>query len=76
MYYFRRGCVKIQIHNSTTSNKLLDTWQLCEGAQTVINSIKATPAKQDDTICTVSGQHVSVPVKGIYIQNGKKIIIK
>lgn len=55
---------------------LLDTWQLCEGAQTVINNIKATPANQDDTICTVSGQHVSVPVKGIYIQNGRKIVIK
>ena len=40
-----------------------------------IKSIATTPVRQN-AIYTLSGQHVSMPTKGIYIQNGKKIIIK
>ena len=40
-----------------------------------IKSIATTPVRQD-AIYTLCGQRVDVPVKGIYIQNGKKIIIK
>lgn len=40
-----------------------------------IKSIATTPVRQN-AIYTLSGQHVSMPTKGIYIQNGRKIVIK
>ena len=46
-----------------------------ESSPSAINSITTTSVRQD-AIHTLSGQHVSMPAKGIYIQNGKKIIIK
>jgi hypothetical protein len=43
---------------------------------TGIQSIKVFASETDGAIYNLSGQRVSSPSKGIYIQNGKKIIIK
>jgi hypothetical protein len=43
---------------------------------TAIQSVKAIASETDGAIYNLSGQRVSSPSKGIYIQNGKKIIIK
>ena len=43
---------------------------------TAVQSVKAFASENDGAIYNLSGQRVSSPSKGIYIQNGKKIIIK
>lgn len=43
---------------------------------TAVQSVKAIASENDGAIYNLSGQRVSSPSKGIYIQNGKKIIIK
>ena len=43
---------------------------------TGIQSVKAFASETDGAIYNLSGQRVSSPSKGVYIQNGKKIIIK
>ena len=45
------------------------------GDATGINEVVAT-AKADDTFYTLSGVRVEKPTKGLYIQNGKKVVIK
>ena len=47
-----------------------------ESTPTGIQSIKVFASETDGAIYNLSGQRVSSPSKGIYIQNGKKIIIK
>ena len=41
---------------------------------TVISAI--TASKADDEIYTLGGLRVKIPSKGLYIQQGKKVIIK
>ncbi|MBR2154425.1 MAG: hypothetical protein IJ901_07415 [Bacteroidaceae bacterium] len=43
---------------------------------TAITAIEATEAVNNGVIYNLSGQRVVKPLKGIYIQNGKKIIVK
>ena len=43
---------------------------------TVIQSVKIIDRKVDDAIHLLSGQRVTAPRKGIYIQNGKKYLAK
>ena len=43
---------------------------------TDINEIIAPPATDDDAFYTLNGVRVTTPTKGIYIKNGKKIVIK
>ena len=43
---------------------------------TAVQSVKVIASETDGAIYNLSGQRVSSPSKGIYIQNGKKIIIK
>lgn len=45
------------------------------GDTTGINEVVAT-AKADGTFYTLSGVRVEKPTKGLYIQNGKKVVIK
>ena len=47
-----------------------------ESTPTGIQSIKVFASETDGAIYNLSGQRVSSPSKGIYIQNGKKIILK
>jgi len=46
-----------------------------EGIVTGINNVSATP-KANGIFYTLSGVRMSNPQKGLYIQNGKKVIIK
>ena len=41
-----------------------------------INGIDTNDSKVDDSVYNLMGRKVSKPAKGIYIKNGKKIIIK
>jgi len=50
-------------------------WFTIERDADAISAIKATPAT-DDAIYTMEGQRVSRATKGVYIQNGKKFIVK
>lgn len=50
-----------------------------DGETTGIESINAgenMPAANDDTYYNLNGQRVSKPAKGVYIHNGKKVIVK
>ena len=47
-----------------------------ESTPTGIQSIKVFASETDGAIYYLSGQRVSSPSKGIYIQNGKKIILR
>lgn len=48
-----------------------------EGATTGIDTVSAAaPAKADGAWYTISGQRVSQPTKGLYIHNGKKVVMK
>ena len=46
-----------------------------EGA-TAIDGVKASEAAGDGKWYTLSGQEVSAPTKGIYIKDGKKVVVK
>ena len=41
-----------------------------------INSADNTASKTDDTYYNLNGQKVSKPTRGIYIHNGKKVVVK
>ncbi|MDD5855952.1 MAG: leucine-rich repeat domain-containing protein, partial [Prevotella sp.] len=41
-----------------------------------INGIDINDSKVDDSVYDLMGRKVSKPAKGIYIKNGKKVIIK
>ena len=45
-----------------------------DGEATGINSVKT--AKADGAYCTLEGVKTTKPVKGLYIHNGKKIVVK
>ena len=42
----------------------------------VTTDIKEVIVKEDDCYYTLQGIKVNNPVKGIYIKNGKKIVVK
>ena len=43
---------------------------------TGIEEIETLPSAEDDAIYTLSGVRVTNPTKGIYIRNGKKVVVK
>ena len=43
---------------------------------TGISDVTAQPSAEDDAIYTLSGVRVANPTKGIYIKNGKKMVVK
>ena len=50
-------------------------WGYCTNPSTGISSVKAVP--QDDMIYDLHGRRITTPLKkGIYIRNGKKVVIK
>lgn len=58
--------------NTTLTYSLNDDWSFTD--ITAVQAIEAE--KQQGGIFTVAGQRVSKPVRGLYIQNGKKFIVK
>ena len=48
---------------------------LFEGTQG-ISTVEHTALSNDDAIYSISGQRVSTPKKGLYIVNGKKVVMK
>ena len=41
-----------------------------------ISTVEHTALTTDDAIYSISGQRVSTPKKGLYIMNGKKVLVK
>ena len=55
----------------------LDKWVFCDASttdtETGIDTVDATQ-KENESLYTISGQHIVFPEKGINIINGKKIV--
>ena len=66
----------IQGNNVTITKAVLEGTPVTGITPLRIQSIKAFASETDGAIYNLSGQRVSSPSKGIYIQNGKKIILK
>lgn len=47
-----------------------------DGETTGINEIGAVKASKSEAIFNLSGQRIAQPAKGLYIMNGKKVIVK
>ena len=62
--------------DGTTETKSRLTFNFESEDATAITAIEAADAIQNGVIYNLSGQRVAHPVKGIYIQNGKKILVK
>ena len=74
-----KKAVLIKADDSETVSTVTKAWGCevsSESTPTGIQSIKVFASETDGAIYNLSGQRVSSPSKGIYIQNGKKIIIK
>ena len=74
-----KKAVLIKADDSETVSTVTKAWGCevsSESTPTGIQSIKAFASEKDGAIYNLSGQRVSSPSKGIYIQNGKKIILR
>ena len=74
-----KKAVLIKADDSETVSTVTKAWGCevsSESTPTGIQSIKAFASEKDSAIYNLSGQRVSSPSKGIYIQNGKKIILR
>ena len=60
---------------TNTGEQLCFVMKVTYGEDTSINQVK-TSGRQDNNFYNLQGIRVMNPVKGIYIQNGKKVIIK
>ena len=47
-----------------------------EGTTTGINAVSSSADKMDGEWYDLSGRRVAQPAKGIYVKNGKKVIVK
>jgi hypothetical protein len=74
-----KKAVLIKADDSETVSTVTKAWGCevsSESTPTGIQSIKVFASETDGAIYNLSGQRVSSPSKGIYIQNGKKIILR
>ena len=74
-----KKAVLIKADDSETVSTVTKAWGCevsSESTPTGIQSIKVFASEKDGAIYNLSGQRVSSPSKGIYIQNGKKIILR
>ena len=47
-----------------------------DGTTTGVSEVMSEPSTTDDIIYTLSGARVKSPAKGLYIKNGKKVVVK
>ena len=47
-----------------------------DGETVGIEGIESNEEAEEDVYYTISGQRVAAPTKGLYIKNGKKVIVK
>ena len=74
-----KKAVLIKADDSETVSTVTKAWGCevsSESTPTGIQSIQVFASETDGAIYNLSGQRVSSPSKGIYIQNGKKIILR
>ena len=68
-----RGCW-IQLEKSPNNVRALNF--VFEDEATGISTVKTTADKMDGEWYDLSGRRVAQPAKGIYVKNGKKVIVK
>lgn len=49
---------------------------LIDGEETGINAVLNAPGVTDTHVYTLDGREVAHPTKGVYIINGKKVLVK
>lgn len=80
VYYYELGAHKAYLETSTdvTPTPALARVALLfsDDETTAVQTIEAIERPQSDKIYNISGQQVGKPTRGLYIINGKKVIIK
>lgn len=66
----------IELSEEATARGINGIFSDLEGDVTGINSVNATEKKFDGTVYDLSGRKVAQPARGLYIVNGKKVVIK
>ena len=66
----------IELSEEATARGIMGIFSDLEGDVTGINSVNATEKKFDGTVYDLSGRKVAQPARGLYIVNGKKVVIK
>lgn len=66
----------IELSQEATARGIKGIFSDLEGEVTGINSVNATEKKFDGTVYDLSGRKVAQPARGLYIVNGKKVVIK
>ena len=67
------GHIKIQQSSSNAKNSTLD---IHDNTTTSIDPIVTGKKRSSDLWFNLQGQRISLPSRGIYIHNGKKVVIK
>lgn len=70
-----RAVINISSSSSAVTMSVIDTDSDSE-TTAISNAVNTTPTQGDGIYYNLAGQRVSQPAEGIYIRNGKKIIIK
>ena len=66
----------LQFPNANAAREAQIFIQEPDGSYTAINGVNADASVNNDAIYNLSGQRVNKAQKGIYIQNGKKVLVK
>ena len=67
-------CIKNWWNGGTTTISGMYLWKA--GGQTAIKTVKSETAAEDGVYYNLQGQRVDNPTKGLFIHNGKKVILK
>ena len=68
------GKLQKYVKNDVTTPELISGYLVSVGTSTAISSVKAT--SEQGVVYNLQGQQVMQPTKGLYIINGKKVILK
>lgn len=66
----------IELSQEATARGIKGIFSDLDGEVTGINGVNATEKKFDGTVYDLSGRKVAQPARGLYIVNGKKVVIK
>lgn len=69
-----KAYLRVENYNPSADAKGLSL--MFDDGTTIINEVKGKPSIADDATYALDGVRVENPAKGIYIKNGKKVVIK
>lgn len=70
------GKAYLRVENYSPSADAKGLSLMFDDGTTIINEVKGKPSIADDAAYALDGVRVENPAKGIYIKNGKKVVIK